>query len=134
MAQHSVNNAGHPLLQDRREERRIITRRSTYGRLQTGDVRVFGGRVSEYLPEQERVLDQPRAWDVQEAPQVQLPAEGRLQAALQEVLHTLVLLLLVQQGLGSQLVAAVHLVGVQTWELWREGTGRRVGYLHTVKW
>lgn len=69
------------------------------------------------LFEQQWVLDQARAWDVQEAPQVQLPAEGRLKAALQEVLHPSVLLLLVQQRLGCQLVAAVVLVGVKPGQL-----------------
>lgn len=52
-----------------------------------------------------------------QAPQVQLPAEGRLKAALQEVLHPSVLLLLVQQRLGCQLVAAVVLVGVKPGQL-----------------
>lgn len=76
--------------------------------------------VSQDLLQQQRVLDQARARNVQEAPQVQLPAEGRLQATLQEVLHPSVLLLLVQQGLGGQLVTAVVLVGVQLWQLQEE--------------
>lgn len=77
--------------------------------------------VSQYLLKQQWILDQARARDVQEAPQVQLPAKGRLEAALQEVLHPPVLLLLVQQRLGCQLVAAVVLVGVEP----RKLQGRR---------
>lgn len=75
------------------------------------------GRVLEDLPEQQRVLHQSTARDVQEVPQVQLPAERRLQAALQEVLHPQILLLLVQQGLGLHLVTAVWSVGVEAGQL-----------------
>lgn len=96
----------------------------TYRFLQAGGVRVLCRGVSQDLFEQQWVLDQARARDVQEAPQVQLPAEGRLEAALQEVLHARVLLLLVQQRLGSQLVAAVVLVSVKPWQL----EGRRDTY------
>lgn len=80
-------------------------------------------RVLEDLLQQQWVLDQTGARDVQETPQVQLPAEGRLQAALQEVLHAPVLLLLVQQRLGSELVAAVLLVGIQARQLGEGGRG-----------
>lgn len=73
--------------------------------------------VSQYLLKQQWILDQARARDVQEAPQVQLPAKGRLEAALQEVLHPPILLLLVQQGLGLHLVAAVRGVAGETGEL-----------------
>lgn len=72
------------------------------------------------LPEQQRVLDQSAAWDVQEVPQVQLPAEGGLQAALEEVMDPMVLLLVVQQGLGGHLVAAVAVVRVQARQLGKE--------------
>lgn len=75
------------------------------------------GRVLQDLPEQQRVLDQSAARDVQEVPQVQLPAERRLQAALQEVLHSSILLLLVQQGFGLHLVAAVRRVGGKAGQL-----------------
>lgn len=77
------------------------------------------GSVSEDFSEQQRVLDQAGTWDVQETPEVQFPAEGGLQAALQEVLHTPVLLFLVQQSFGCKLVAAVSFVGVQTGQLRR---------------
>lgn len=70
-------------------------------------VRVVVWRVLQDLPEQQRVFHQSAAGDVQEVPQVQLPAEGRLEAALQEVLHPPVLLLLVQQGFCLHLVTAV---------------------------
>lgn len=73
--------------------------------------------VSQDLFEQQWVLDEARAWYVQEAPEVQLPAEGRLEAALQEVLNPPVLLLLVKQGLGRQLVAAVVPVGIESGQL-----------------
>lgn len=85
---------------------------STYRFLQAGSVWVLQRSVFQYLFEQQWVLDQARAWNVQEAPQIQLPAEGGLKAALQEVLYPPVLLLLVQQSLGCQLVAAVVLVGI----------------------
>lgn len=91
----------------------------TYCFLQAGSVRVVCWRVLQDLPEQQRVFHQAGARDVQEAPQVQLPAEGGLEAALQEVLHSWILLLLVQQRLGGQLLAAVVLVGVQPRQLWR---------------
>lgn len=75
------------------------------------------GCVLQDLPEQQRVFHQSAAWDVQEVPEVQLPAEGGLEAALQEVLHPPVLLLLVQQGFGLHLVAAVWRVGGETGQL-----------------
>lgn len=75
--------------------------------------------MSEDLSQQQWVFHQARSWDVQEAPEVQLPAEGRLQAALQEVLHSLVLFFLVQQGFSCKLVAAVVFVGIQTRQLRR---------------
>lgn len=84
------------------------------------------GRVFQDLPEQQGILHQPAAWDVQEVPEVQLPAEGRLEAALQEVLHPPVLLLLVQQGLGLHLIAAVRRVGGETGQLWGQADGRLV--------
>ena len=84
----------------------------TYGFLETANIWMLWWSVSQYLFEQQWVLDQAGAWNVQETPQVQFPAEGWLKATLQEVLHASVLLLLVQQRLGCQLVAAVVFVGV----------------------
>ena len=80
-------------------------------------VRVVVGRVLQDLPEQQWIFHHPAAGNVQEVPQVQLPTEGRLEAALQEVLHPPVLLLLVQQGLGLHLVTAVRGVGGETGQL-----------------
>lgn len=74
---------------------------------------VLGG-VPQDLLEEQGVFDQAAPRDVQEAPEVQLAAEGRLQAALQEILHPPVLLLLVQESFGCQLVAAVAFVGVES--------------------
>lgn len=90
---------------------------SPYRCAEAGGVGVVGRRVPQHLLEKERILEEARAGDVQEAPQVQLPAERRLQAALEEVAHAPVLLLLVQQRLGRQLTAAVLAVCVQTWQL-----------------
>lgn len=78
---------------------------------------VVVGRVLYDLPEQQRVFHQSTAGDVQEVPQVQLPAKRRLETALQEVLDPPVLLLLVQQGLGLHLVTAVRCVGGETRQL-----------------
>lgn len=91
----------------------------TYCCLQAVDIWVIRWSVSEDFSQQQRVFHQARARDVQEAPEVQFPAEGRLQASLQEVLHSSVLLLLVQQGFGCKLIAAVVFVGVQTRQLRR---------------
>lgn len=91
--------------------------RITYSSLQTGYVRVIRSSVFQDLSQQQWVFHQAWARDVQEAPEVQLPAERRLQAALQEVLDPPVLLLLVQQGFGCQLVAAVLFVTIQTRQL-----------------
>lgn len=77
---------------------------------------VIGG-VLQDLPEQQWIFHQPTAGDVQEVPEVQLPAKGRLEAALQEVLHPPVLLLLVQQGFGLDLIAAIWRVGGETGQL-----------------
>lgn len=74
-------------------------------------------RVLQDLPEQQRVFHQPAARDVQEVPQVQLPAKGRLETALQEVLDPPILLLLVQQSLSFDLVTAVWSVGAETGQL-----------------
>lgn len=84
----------------------------TYRFLQAGRIRVLWWSVPQYLFEQQWILDQTGAWDVQEAPQVQLPAEGGLQTALEEVLHPWVLFFLVQQRLSCQLVATVVFVGI----------------------
>lgn len=91
----------------------------TYSSLQTGYIWVIRRSVSEDLSQQQWIFHQTGTWDVQEAPEVQLPAEGRLQAALQEVLHALVLFFLVQQCFGCKLVAAVVFVSIQTRQLRR---------------
>lgn len=57
---------------------------------------VIGGRALLNLLQQQRVLDQAAAGQIQEVPQVQLAAEGRLLTQAQEVLDSLFLLLLVQ--------------------------------------
>ncbi len=80
-------------------------------------VGVFVWRVFEDLSQQQRVFDQATAWYVQEAPEVQFAAEGRLQTALEEVVHPMVLLLMVQQCFGCHLVTAVAVVGFKTREL-----------------
>lgn len=95
----------------------VATYKLTYCCLQAVDIWVIRRSVSEDFSQQQRVFHQAWARYVQEAPEVQFPAEGRLQAALQEVLHSSVLLLLVQQGFGCELIAAVVFVGVQTWQL-----------------
>lgn len=104
---------------------------STHCLIQVLTVRMVVRRVFEDLPEQQGVFDQPAPGYIQEAPQVQLPTEGRLQAALQEVLHPPVLLLLVQQGLGSQLVTAIVSVRIQTWQL-EEDRGIMMRSLHIL--
>lgn len=54
----------------------------TYRFLQTASIWVLCWSVLQDLFEQKRVLDKAGARDVEEAPQVQLPAEGRFKAAL----------------------------------------------------
>lgn len=85
----------------------------TYGFFQNLDIGVVFRSVPQDLLQQQRVFDQPASRDVQEAPKVELAAERRLKAALQEVLNSPVLLLLVQKGFGCQLIAAVTFVGVE---------------------
>lgn len=97
----------------------------TYSFLQTGYIRVIRWCVFEDLPQQQRVFHQPWPRDVQEAPEVKLPAEGRLQTALQEILHPLVLLFLVQQSFGCELVTAVIFVSIQTRQLRRNSKIRK---------
>lgn len=80
-------------------------------------IRVVVGRVLQDFPEQQWVFHQPAAGDVQEVPQVQFPAKGRLEAALQEVLDPPILLLLVQQGFSFHLVTAVRCVGGEAGQL-----------------
>lgn len=75
------------------------------------------GRVFEYLTKKQWIFDKSAAWDVQKVPQVQLATEGRLQTTLQEVVHPVVLLFMVQQGFCGHLVTAVAVVGVQTGQL-----------------
>lgn len=77
------------------------------------------GRVFQDLPQQQWVFHHPAAGDVQEVPQVQLPAKGRLEATLQEVLDPPILLLLIQQGFSLHLVTAVRSVGGETGQLQR---------------
>lgn len=80
-------------------------------------VGMFVRRVFEDLSQQQRVFDQATAWDVQEVPEVQFATEGRLQTALKEVVHPMVLLLMVQQCFGCYLVTAVTVVDFKTREL-----------------
>lgn len=85
-----------------------------YRLVQVLQVGVVIGRVLQDLPEQQWVFHQPAAGNVKEVPQIQLPAEGRLETTLQEVLDSVILLLLVQQGFGLHLVTAVRSVGGET--------------------
>lgn len=87
----------------------------THGFFQNVDIRMVFGSVPQDLLEEQGVFDQAAPRDVQEAPEVQLAAEGRLQAALQEILDSPVLLLLIQECFGCQLIAAVAFVGVESW-------------------
>lgn len=80
-------------------------------------VRVIWRRALLYLFQQQRVFDQTAPGEIQKVPQVQLPAERGLLAQAQEVLHSLLVLLLVQQGFGPHLVTAVCDVGLQAREL-----------------
>lgn len=89
----------------------------TYCILQILLVRVAARRVPQNLLQQQRVLDQTAARNIQETPEVQLPAEGRLQAALKEILHSLVLLLLIQERFCCQLITAVFFVFIEPWQL-----------------
>lgn len=108
---YSSSPCGHVLKETRKE---LVT----YGFLQALGIRVVCWSVLQDLLEEQRVFNQAGARDVQEAPQVQLSAEGGLEATLQEVLHPRILLLLVQQRLGGQLLAAVVLVGIKPRQLW----------------
>lgn len=86
-----------------------------YGFFQDLDIRMVFGSVPQDLFQEQRVFDQPTSRDVQKAPKVQLAAERRLEAALKEVLHSPVLLLLIQKGFGCQLIATVTFVGMESW-------------------
>ena len=86
-------------------------------------IRVVWRRALLYLFQQQGVFDQTASREIQEVPQVQLPAERRLLAQAQEVLHSLLVLLLVQQGFGPHLVTAVCNIGPQARELQRGRAG-----------
>lgn len=75
---------------------------------------VFGSVPQDFFEEQ-WVFDQPTSRNVQKAPEVQLAAERRLEAALKEVLHSPVLFLLIQKRFGCQLIATVAFVGMESW-------------------
>lgn len=80
--------------------------------------------MSEDLSQQQWVFHQAGTWDVEEAPEVQFPAEGRLETSLQEVLDAFILFFLIQQGFGRKLVATVVFVSVQTRQLRGHGNIR----------
>lgn len=82
-------------------------------------IRVIRWSALLYLFQQQRVFDQTAAGEIQEVPQVQFAAEGRLLTQAQEMLHSFLLLLLIQQGFGPHLVTAVRHIGLQARELWR---------------
>lgn len=71
-----------------------------------------------YLFQQQRVFDETAPGEIQEVPQVQFPAEWRLLTQAQKVLHSFLVLLLVQQGFSSHLVTAVCNIGLQARKLW----------------
>lgn len=80
-------------------------------------IRVLRRGALLYLLQQQWVFDQTASRQIQEVPQVQFPAERRLLTQAQEVLHSLLVLFLVQQGFGPNLITAVCDVGLQTREL-----------------
>lgn len=82
------------------------------------------------LFQQQGVLDQTAPWEIQEVPQVELPAERRLLTEAQKMLHPFLVFLLVQQRFGPHLVAAVRDIGLQAGELWRREDGERLRQRH----
>lgn len=80
-------------------------------------IRVLWRRALLDLFQQQGVLDQTASGEIQEVPQVQFPAERRLLTQAQEVLHSFLMLFLVQQGFGPHLVTAVCNIGLQAREL-----------------
>lgn len=81
---------------------------------------VVGRSALLYLFQQQRVFDQTASREIQEVPQVQFPAERRLLTQAQKVLHSFLVLLLVQQGFGPHLVTAICNIGLQARKLQRE--------------
>lgn len=75
--------------------------------------------VLQYLLQQKWVFHQSAPGQVKEAPHIQFTAEGRFLAQLQEVVYSLAPPLVVQQGLGRHLIAAVCLVGLEMRNLQR---------------
>lgn len=78
---------------------------------------VIGGRALLNLLEQQWVLDQAAAGQIQKVPQIQLAAKGRLLTQTQKLLYSLLLLLLVQQGFSPHLIATVGHICLQAGEL-----------------
>ena len=106
-----------------------VERRGHVGQHQR--VHVRGRRQPQDLVHEQRILDEPRARHVQEAPQVQLAAEGRLEAAVEEVVEPLVGgLLLVEQRPRPHLVRAVAHVVLQRRDPGDEGVAD--GHGHAV--
>ncbi len=95
----------------------------TYSIRQRVLIRVVWRCALLYLFQQQGILDQTAAWEIQEVPQVQFPAERRLLTQAQEVLHSFLVLFLVQQGFSPHLVTAVCNIGLQAGEL-QGGRGR----------
>lgn len=93
-------------------------------------IRVIRWSALLYLFQQQRVFDQTAAGEIQEVPQVQFAAEGRLLTQTQEMLHSFLLLLLIQQGFGPHLVTAVCHIGFQARELWRVKWQKRIRSKH----
>ena len=96
---------------------------------------MLGRRALLYLFQQQGVFHQAAPREIQEVPQVQFPAERGLLAQAQEVLHSLLLLLLVQQGFSAHLVTAVRNIGLKARKLQRGGgeEGRRGGVMSSEK-
>lgn len=98
-----------------------MCRTSTHSIRQRVLIRVLWRCALLYLFQQQGVFDQTASREIQEVPEVQFPAEWRLLTQAQEVLHSLLVLLQVQQGFCSYLVTAVCNIGLQARELHRKG-------------
>lgn len=88
-------------------------------------IRVLRRCALLYLFQQQGVFDQAASREIQKVPQVQFPAKRRLLTQTQELLHSLIVLFVVQQGFGSDLVTAVCNVGLQAGELRSKGRVQR---------
>lgn len=89
----------------------------THGIRQCVLIRVVRRCALLYLFQQQGVFDQTAPREIQKVPQVQFPAERRLLTQAQKLLHSFLLLLLVQQGFSPHLVTAVCNIGLQAREL-----------------